>query len=79
MSLELGRDCRPEVIQFWKKEASRLNLWKRYVARRHQKQHERIEAELTRQKALAGEDAQEAVRNVAHGSAASQGTFGPGH
>jgi hypothetical protein len=79
MSLERGRDCRPGGHTIRKKEASTLNLWKRYVARRHQKQHERIEAELTRQKALAGEDAQEAVRNVAHGSAASQGTFGPGH
>jgi hypothetical protein len=60
-----------------KKEASTLNLWKRYVARRHQKQHERIEAERARQKALAGEDAQEAVRSVAEGSAAPQSMFPP--
>jgi hypothetical protein len=74
-----GRACRAEAIQFRKKEASTLNLLKRYAARRHQKQHGRIEAERARQKALAGEDAQEAVRNVAHGSAASQGTFGLGN
>ena len=55
------------------------NLWKRYVARRHGKAHERIEAERARQKALAGEDAQEAVRNVVHGSAASQSTLGLGN
>lgn len=58
------------------KEASTLNLWKRYVARRHRKQHERIEAELARQKALAGHDAQEAVRDLAHSSAAGQGMWG---
>ena len=61
-----------------RKEASALNLWKRYVTRRHRKQHERIEAERARQKALAGQDAEEAVRNVAEGSAAAQGTFGLG-
>ena len=60
-------------------EASTLNLWKRYVARRHQKQHERIEAERARQKALAGQDVEEAVRNVAQGSAgAQQGMYGAG-
>jgi hypothetical protein len=59
------------------KEASTLNLRKRYVARRHQKQHERIEAERARQKALAGQDAQEAARNVAKGSAGAQSMFPP--
>jgi hypothetical protein len=78
MSPERGRDRRPEVYNP-RKEASALNPWKRYVARRHRKEHERIEAERARQKALAGEDAQEAVRIIAHGSAASQGTFGPGN
>ena len=74
MTLEPGKS---HTIR--KKEATTLNLWKRYVARRHQKQHERIEAELTRQKALAGEDAQEAVRSVAQGSAgAQQGMYGHG-
>jgi len=54
-----------------------VNLWKRYVARRHRKAHERFEAERARQKALAGQDAQEAVRNVTQGSAASQqGMYG---
>jgi hypothetical protein len=74
MSLEPGKS---HTIR--KKEASTLNLWKRYVARRHQKQHERIEAERARQKALAGQDVEEAVRNVAQGSAgAQQGMYGAG-
>src|SRR5206468_7669572 len=55
-----------------RKEASTLNLWKRYVARRHRKKHERIEAEQARQKALAGRDVEAAVRNVAQGSATAQ-------
>ena len=54
-----------------------MSLWKRYVVRRHRKEHERIEAERARQKELAGQDAQEAVRNVAQGSAiAQQGVYG---
>jgi hypothetical protein len=80
------QECRPSARRLSArghtirlKEASTLNLWKRYVARRHQKEHERIEAERARQKALAGQDAQEAVRDVAQGSAASQATFGPGN
>lgn len=56
------------------KEASTLNLWKRYVARRHQKKHERIEAERARQQVLAGQDAQEAI---AEGSAGAQSMFPP--
>jgi hypothetical protein len=61
------------------KEASTLNLWKRYVTRRHQKQHERIETERARQKALARQDVEEAVRKVAQGSAnAQQGMYGHG-
>jgi hypothetical protein len=53
------------------------NLWKRYVARRHGKTHERVEAERARQKALAGQDAQQAIRDVAQGSAgAQQGMYG---
>jgi hypothetical protein len=60
-------------------EASTLNLWKRYRSRRHQKQHIRIEAERARQKTLAGQDAQDAVRNVAQSSAgAQQGMYGHG-
>ena len=56
-----------------------LNMWKRYVARRHRKQHERIDAERAREKALAGQDVEEAVRNVAQGSAgAQQGMYGHG-
>ena len=56
-----------------------MNLWKRHEARRHRKEHQRIEAERARQKALAGQDAQEAVRNVAQGSAtAQQGMYGSG-
>jgi hypothetical protein len=73
------KDPRPGPYNFQRKEASALNLWKRYVARRHRKQHERIEAERARQKALAGQDVEEAVRNVAQGSAsAQQGTYGHG-
>ena len=54
-----------------------MNLWKRYVARRHRKAHERIEAERARQKVIAGQDAGEAVREVAQGSAgAQQGMYG---
>jgi hypothetical protein len=59
------------------KEASTLNLWKRYVARRNQKKHKRVESERARQQALAGQDAQEAVRNVAEGSAGAQSMFPP--
>jgi len=67
----------PKVVQFRLKEASSLNLWKRYAARRHRKNHERIEAERARQKTLAGQDVQEAVRDAAQGSAvAQQGTYG---
>jgi hypothetical protein len=69
----------PRSYNFHRKEASELNLWKRYVTRRHRKQHERIEAERARQKALAGQDVEEAVRNVAQGSAgAQQGMYGHG-
>jgi hypothetical protein len=54
-----------------------MKLWERYVARRHRKAHERIEAERARQRALAGQDAEEAVREVAQGSAtAQQGMYG---
>jgi len=59
------------------KELRALNLWKRYIARRHRKEHERVEAERARQKALSAQDAQEAVRDAAEGSAvAQQGIFG---
>lgn len=54
-----------------------MKLWKRYVAHRHRKEHGRVEAERARQKALAGQDAEEAVRDVAQGSAgAQQGMYG---
>jgi hypothetical protein len=54
-----------------------MNLWKRYVARRHRKGRERVEAERARQQALAGQDAGEAVRDVAQGSTgAQQGMYG---
>jgi hypothetical protein len=67
----------PRGVKFQRKELSTLNLWKRYVARRHRKEHERVEAERARQKALAGQDAEEAVREVAQGSAvAQQGIYG---
>ena len=64
------------VIQFRRKEANTLNLWKRYVARRHRKKHERIEAERARQRELEGKDAQEAVRDNAKETAIGQGIWG---
>jgi hypothetical protein len=70
---------RPSSYDLQRKEASALNLLKRYVTRRHRKQHERTEAERARQKALAGQDVDEAVRIVAQGSAnAQQGMYGHG-
>ena len=54
-----------------------MNLWKRYSARRQRKAHERNLAERARQKALAQQDAQEAVRDAVRGSAsAQQGMYG---
>jgi hypothetical protein len=74
-----GLSRAPQVIQFQRKEASALNLWKRYVTRRHRKQHERIEVERARQKVLAGQDVEEAVRNVSQASGgAQQGMYGHG-
>jgi hypothetical protein len=68
---------RPGSGRFQWKEASTMKLWKRYVAHRHRKEHGRVEAERARQKALAGQDAEEAVRDVAQGSAgAQQGMYG---
>jgi len=49
-----------------------MSPWKRFVARRHRKAHERIEAARARQRALAGQDVEEAARNVAQRSATSQ-------
>jgi len=45
-----------------------VNLWKRYVARRHSKAHERVEAERARQKAVAGGDVEETIREGGLGS-----------
>ena len=50
-----------------------MNPWKRIVARRQRKAHERYLAERTREQALGGHDAQDAVRGVAEGSAGDQG------
>jgi len=73
------RECRTQVVQFRLKEASSLNLWKRYATRRHRKNHERLEAERAQQKALAAQDVEAAVRDVAQGSAgAQQGMYGHG-
>ncbi len=70
------RSSRRAYNSKWK-ELRALNLWKRYIARRHQKEHERFEAERARQKALSAQGAQEAVRDAAEGSAvAQQGIFG---
>src|SRR5438552_3963694 len=74
---DVTRECRAQAVQFRLKEASSLNLWKRYATRRHRKNHERIEAERARQKALAAQDVQEVVRDAAQGSAvAQQGAYG---
>ena len=81
------RECHPKSLarvrpsrrayNFKWKEPRALNLWKRYIVRRHRKEHERVEAERARQKALSAQDAQEAVRDAAEGSAvAQQGIFG---
>ncbi|MGZ8695566.1 MAG: hypothetical protein ACXWYS_09025 [Gaiellaceae bacterium] len=54
-----------------------MKLWERYVARRKRKAHERYEQEKARQKALYGQDAQQAIRDTATGSAgAQQGMYG---
>jgi hypothetical protein len=75
--LKESESVAPPGVQFQRKELSTLNLWTRYAARRHRKEHERVEAERARQKALAGQDAEEAVREAAQGSAvAQQGGYG---
>jgi hypothetical protein len=67
----------PRGVQFQRKELSTLNLWKRYLARHHRKEHERVEAERALQKALSEQDVEEAVREAAQGSAvAQQGSYG---
>jgi hypothetical protein len=56
-----------------------MRLLDRLKERRHRKAHERHLAERARQRELSGEDAQEAVRDVAQRSgAAQQGTYGHG-
>jgi hypothetical protein len=40
-------------------------LWERIVARKQRKDHERYLRERARQKALAGQDAEEGVRDTA--------------
>jgi hypothetical protein len=67
----------PRGVLFQAAGAEGVNLWNRYIARRHRKEHERVEAERARQKALAGQDVEEAVRDAAQGSAlAQQGIYG---
>ena len=41
-----------------------MNPWKRIVARRHRKAHERYLAERSRQQGLEAQDPQEAVRKA---------------
>jgi hypothetical protein len=54
-----------------------MKLRERLVARRRQKAHRRYLQERERQQALAGQDAAEAVRDAARGSAsAQQGMYG---
>jgi hypothetical protein len=51
----------------------------RLKERRQRKAHERYLAEHARQKALSGQDAEQAVRDMSQNSAAQQGTFGLGN
>lgn len=54
-----------------------MKIRERLAARRREKAHRRYLEERERQKALAGQDAQEAVRDVAGRSgAAQQGMYG---
>jgi hypothetical protein len=54
-----------------------MHLWRRVVARRRRKAHERYLRERDRQRELEGQDAQEAVRRVSQRSGASQqGMYG---
>jgi hypothetical protein len=54
-----------------------MNPWKRIVARRQKKGHERYLAERARQQALEGQDAQGAVRKAAFWSyKGQQGRWG---
>jgi hypothetical protein len=57
-----------------------LDVWKRYQARRYRKRHALVEAERARQRELAANDAEDAVKKVTQGSAeAQQGLYGTGH
>jgi hypothetical protein len=52
-------------------------LWKQLVMRRQRKAHERYLRERERQKALEGQDVEQAIRDVARRSGASQqGMYG---
>jgi hypothetical protein len=54
-----------------------MELWKRLSARRQQKAHRRYLQERDRQRDLAGQDPQTAIRDAARGSAsAQQGMYG---
>jgi hypothetical protein len=55
-----------------------MRWWKRMVARRQRKLHERYLAERARQQALQGQDARDAVGKVAQDTAGSQGMYGHG-
>jgi hypothetical protein len=56
-----------------------VKLLERLRARRHRKAHQRYLRERERQQELGGKDAEEAVREVAQGSAtAQQGMYGHG-
>jgi hypothetical protein len=59
-------------------EASKMNRWKRVVARRQRKAHSRYLAERARQQALAGQDTQDEVRKTAFWSYKGQQGMGPG-
>jgi hypothetical protein len=52
--------------------ASEMNLWKRLVARRQRKAHQRYLTERDRQRGLAREDAQDAGQKVAFWSSKGQ-------
>ena len=55
-----------------------MKLLGRLKERRHRKAHARYLAERARQQALSGQDAEQAIRDLAHNSAAQNSTFGLG-
>jgi len=53
-------------------EVKTVKFAKRFVARRQRKAHQRYVRERAREQGLQGQDVQEAIRDVARGSAGAQ-------